>query len=626
MTRQDDPKTRHRGGHDPERFTMTRLLCGASLFALATIPAVTPRAAAAQDILQLDPITVYANQSDLPLSRTGASVDIIDADEIKGSASDSLTDIMSQTPGVTFTQAGGPGGLSYSNTGGIRIRGLGDRYVTVLLNGIDISDPSSPQTSFDWKNVLGGGIGRVEIVKGAQSALYGSEAVGGLVALTAADAAEEPGTSGSVGIEVGSYGTRRATLSYGVSTDRSGLAVTASRTRTDGFSAFSSDSEKDGFAGGQYSFDAYYDLTPDLRLGLTGFSFDSEFDYDSGANTADTRTRGLRAYVEATTGPLQHTFDISRFTMDRTTPLGFTPEFEGMRDKIGYNGSWTASPALTLSYGADWTQETADSFTKKEVRVTGAFTEMQYAATPDLDLALSVRHDENSQFGGFTTGRAALTWRARNDLTLRSTLANGFRAPSLNELYGNFGANPKLDPEQSRSFDLGVEKTFVGGASVTATLFYTEIDDLIDYTTAYNQIDGTSASKGIELSGKMPVTDRITLTGAFTYTDSRDKDENPLQRVPRYALDLGILADITDQISAAASLTRRADLAATYGASGVQSVPSDYTVVNAKLGYDFGNGVEGYVRVENLFDEQYEAIPGYQTSDRAAYFGVVASF
>jgi len=600
---------------------MHRILSSVSILALTALPA------AAQDVMDLDMITVFANQTDTPLSRTGTSVDIIDEDEIADTPSASLSSVISRTPGVTFTQPDGPAGLSYSGANYVRLRGLDQKYAPVLLNGIDISDPSATQTSFDWKNTLLGGISRVEVVKGSQSALYGSEAVAGVIALTAADAPDAPGREGSVAAEVGSFGTASATLSFGAANENAGIAVTASRVRTDGISAFSGDSEKDGFAGGQYSFDAYYRVTPDVKVGLTGFAFDSEFDYDPGANTGDTLQRGLRAYVEAQTGAVFHEFDISRFTTEREAPLSFTPYFEGERDKIGYNGTWTATDALTLSFGADWTRETADSFTDDDVIVRGVFAELQYAATPDLDLALSVRHDENSEFGGFTTGRAAVSWRATDSLTVRSSLANGFRAPALNELFGPFGANPDLDPEQSRSFDLGVEHSYANGATVTATVFYTEIDDLIQYTTAYNQVSGTSVSKGLELSGSLPVTDRVSLTGAFTYTDARDSNDDPLQRVPRYALDLGVTADITDRFSASASLQRRADLPPTFGATGftAQEV-DDYTMVNAQLGYAFDNGVDAYVRVENLFDTDYEPIPGYETSGRAAYFGLRASF
>ncbi|ETX13063.1 hypothetical protein OCH239_13670 [Roseivivax halodurans JCM 10272] len=603
---------------------MTRLLITVSSIALA-LPAASR--AQEQEAIELDPITIYGNQADLPISRTGASVAIIEEDALQTAPSASLTDIIADTPGVTFTQTGGPAGLSYGNINYSRVRGLDQKYAPVLFNGIDISDPTSTGTSFDWANLMLGGLSRAEVVKGSQSALYGSEAVAGIFALTGADAPEAPGTEGSIALEAGAFNTRRASLSYGAATERAGFAVSASRARTDGFSAFSSDGEEDGFAGGQYSFDAYYNVSQDLRVGLTGFSFDSEFDYDPNPNTGDTLQRGLRAYVEAQTGAVAHSFNVSRFSIDRETPNAYYTEYEGERDEVSYLATWDTSPALTLSYGADWTLETAASTTDEEIEVIGLFGEAQYAATETLDLSLSLRHDDNSQFGGSTTGRAALTWRAAPDLTVRSSLGNGFRAPSLSELYGTFGANPDLDPETSRSFDLGVEKTFVSGAQVTATLFHTEVDDLIQYVEEYQQVSGTSVSQGIELSGEVPLGDRVTLTGAYTYTDARNANDDPLERVARHALDLGLAADITDRIQAGASLQHRADLPDTFGATGFsRQEVDDYTVANARFGYSFGEGREAYIRVENLFDADYEVIPGYETSGRAAYFGVRASF
>ena len=162
---------------------MHRILSSVSILALTALPA------AAQDVMDLDMITVFANQTDTPLSRTGTSVDIIDEDEIADTPSASLSSVISRTPGVTFTQPDGPAGLSYSGANYVRLRGLDQKYAPVLLNGIDISDPSATQTSFDWKNTLLGGISRVEVVKGSQSALYGSEAVAGVIATADADRA-----------------------------------------------------------------------------------------------------------------------------------------------------------------------------------------------------------------------------------------------------------------------------------------------------------------------------------------------------------------------------------------------------------------------------------------------------
>ncbi|MBV2360507.1 TonB-dependent receptor [Thalassococcus sp. CAU 1522] len=605
---------------------MTRFLSTASVLALTSLP-VSAQGIAAEEIIQLEEITVFGNLNETPLKNTGANVAIVTSGDLARDATQSVSESLSRRAGVTFTNSGGAGGLSYGSPTNIRLRGLSEVYVPVLLNGIDISDPSGTQNSFNWSNILGTGITRAEVVKGTQSALYGSEAVAGVIGLTAAQAPEAGERAGLLELEVGSYGTRRATLNYGIAGERAGFAISASRATTDGFSAFSDGSDDDSFAGTQVSFDTYYDVTENIRVGLTGFSFNSDFDYDPANNTGTAKLTGLRAYLDAETGAVRHRLDVSRFRSKREFPLAFFDLFEGERDKFGYVGTWTASESLQVSYGADWTRETAQSFTEDETVTRGVFAEIQYRATPDLDLALSLRHDDHSEFGGFTSGRAALSYRMQSDLTLRASLANGFRAPSLNELFGPFGANPDLDPETSRSADIGIEKTYGNGSYVSATLFYTEVDDLIGYTTAYNQVEGTSVSKGVEIEGEWVATDRISVFGAFTFTDARDADGDPLQRVPRYALDLGINARLTDALSLSANVQRRADFAPTFGATGFtpQDV-KDHTVVNAQADYTFNNGTTAYLRVENLFDEQYEVIPGYQTSDRAAYFGIRATF
>ena len=210
-------------------------------------------------------------------------------------------------------------------------------------------------------------------------------------------------------------------------------------------------------------------------------------------------------------------------------------------------------------------------------------------------------------------------------------LSNGFRAPSLYELYDPTYGNPGMDAETSRNAELGVEKLFGYGASAQATLFYTEIDNLIDYnftTNRYSQVPGTTVSKGLELSGRLPLTDRATLIGAFTYTDSRDRNDDPSARVPRYDLSLGVDARLTDKLRGMLNVKRIADVPDDYGPTSMDpDVPvKDYTLLSASVDYAVTDKVSAYLRIENLTDEQYQVIPGYQTSDRAAYFGVVATF
>ncbi|MHA6324352.1 TonB-dependent receptor plug domain-containing protein [Roseivivax sp. CAU 1753] len=632
---------------------MSRFLLGVSAIAL-----LMPAAARAE-VLDLAPITVYGNVGSLPLSRTGATVSIIDAEELEDAPSENLAETLAQIPGVTYSQNGPTG-----QTGFVRLRGLPQRYAPVLLNGINISDPTGVQTQFDFGNILQGGLGSVEIVKGAQSALYGSDAVAGVIALTGATAPRDPGRFLTLGAEYGSFDTLRTQIEAGFATERVGVAFSVATLDASGPSAiarggnvslfdpvtFASASpeydydEDDAVSGRQFTFDAYVDATDTIRLGLTGFGqrflsdYDQGFaDYDSvtGAvltdpETGDTETdqRGLRAYAEIEALGLFHTIEASRFEIDRASTNTFgTNDFDGSRTDFGYVGEWAFGSGSILSFGLDRKTEEADA-APDDVTVTGYFGEVVYAARPDLDLSLSLRRDDHSEFGEFVAARAAATWRARPDLTFRASVANGYRAPSLYELFDPTYGNASLDPEESITADLGVEKTFDNGAALTATLFYAEIEELIafDFVAGYQQSNGISVSRGVELSGLYPVSDRLTLTGAFTYTDAREADDDPQVNVPRYDLSLGVQADITDRLSGGMTLRHVADLPPASNAAFGTETLDDYTVVNAQASYAIRDGIEAYLRVENLFDTDYEILPDYEAPDRSAYFGIRASF
>ena len=241
---------------------------------------------------------------------------------------------------------------------------------------------------------------------------------------------------------------------------------------------------------------------------------------------------------------------------------------------------------------------------------------------------LSLRQDEHSEFGGQTSARLALAYRPLSDITIRAVLSNGFRAPSLYELYDPTYGNTGLEAEKSRNAELGIEKTFANGASAQATLFYTEIDNLIGFAfpAGYVQTSGTTVTQGVELSGNMPITDRISVNGSFTYTDSRTPNDDPQLRVPRYDLSLGVAAQLTDRLSGTLTLQHVADLPDDYNAGFALAPVDDYTLVNMSMNYAVTDQIDAYLRIENLTDTDYHIIPDYQTSGRAAYFGVVAFF
>jgi vitamin B12 transporter len=605
---------------------MKHLFLSTALAGLAAAPL------AAQDIIDLGEITVFANQTPTELKRTGTTVEIVEADDLQSSSTTRVADTIDLLPGVSTSSNGGAGALTF-----VRIRGLSARYIPVYIDGIDITDPASVQTAFDFGTLTSAGLSRVEILKGSQSALFGSEAIGGVINITTTRPTEL-GTTITTAAEFGSYDTYSAQFGVATKSERGEVALTLSHLRTDGFSSADENdgnTEADGHEATTLILSGAYDATDAIKLGFTIFAQNSETDQDgfpapafSLADTTATEEaerRALRLYAEIDGGGIQHTIAASYATTDRFYAQGFSQDFEGDRSELSYKGVAELSN-MTLAFGANYSDESflVDG-SGGDYETVSVFGEVQYAASDALDLSFALRHDDHSEFGGFTTARLAAAYRISDATVVRAALANGFRAPSLYELFGPFG-NAALEPETSRSFELGIEHSYGSGAYVKATAFYTEIDDLIDFdfaTNAYAQVSGTSTTQGIELAGAVPLSDRFELFGSYTYTDAADRNGNQLVRVPEHDLTLGVSAQWTSQFSSSISLSHIAGRAD----DGFPSVPqADYTVVNADLSYEINDSATAYLRVNNLFDEEYQTTNGYGTSDRAVFFGVRAKF
>lgn len=606
---------------------MKHLMATAS--ALAVIAAHPARA---DDVFDLGEVTVFANQTPTATNRSGSTVEIVTQQDLESTPETRVADYLSTLPGITSSANGG---LGKSTT--LRIRGLSDRYVSVRINGIDVSDPSSVQTSYNWGGLTTAGISRIEVLKGSQSALYGSEAIAGAINITTLRATE-PGTTYSVGVEVGSYDTVRGDLSIASKAERGDIALTLSRVESDGFSAADENdgnTEKDGYEGTIALLSGGYEATDQLRLGfdLIYQNEDTNIDAFGGpGGDADrpfyTDRKGGRIYAEFDGDAIDHELALSYFETERSdplTPFG-SPTFVGDRTELLYTGRAFVG-GTGLVFGGSYSEETADFGTgTASYEIFSLFGEAQFELSDTLDLATSFRVDDHSEYGTKPTARAALAWRPAAGTIVRASIGTGFRAPSLNELFGpfNFGpTDPDLEPEESRSAELGIEQALAGGTVLKATAFYTEIDNLISYpVNQYEQIPGTSVSKGVELAADVPLSEGINLFANYTYTDARDQNNARLSRVPYHDFVLGLNAQIGDRMSGVITLNRVVDRL-----DGFPSGPvSDYTLVNAGLSYSLTDAATAYVRIENLLDEEYQTSAGFGTSDRAFYFGVRATF
>ncbi|WP_372836708.1 TonB-dependent receptor plug domain-containing protein [Puniceibacterium confluentis] len=591
------------------------LLCSAALM---------PSQIAAQSgaVIDLDPITVYGGLLPTTLDATGATIDLLDSDDL-GQGGSAVGDSLAALPGVTVSANGGLG-----TRAAVRVRGLDASYLGVRVDGIEVTDPSSTQTSFNFGTLTSGTLDRITLVKGTQSAIYGSDAIAGMIDVQSWRP-DTDGVSGRASLEYGSFNTRTATGSVGFRDARAELAFSLSRVTTDGFSARDSDDEDDGFAQTSANLFAAYQLTDALRVGVSGLWSDgtSEFDRSSSNSSGDTveERSGLRAFAEFASGAWLHEVSLSGFRSDRYDAGGYTKEFIGERLKAAYLGRVTLSPMAELAFGLDWTEERAAlDGSDFDASNAAAFGEVKLAPRDDLEISATLRYDDYSDFDGAFSGRAALAWRATGATTVRSSFGTGYRAPSLYERFGPY-AGTDLESETSRSFDLGVEQQIGQAGTLRATAFYIEIDNLIQYDFAsggYAQVPGTTVSKGVELSAAYPVSDRLSLSGNYTYTLA-ETDGDRLTRVPRHELSLSADLEVTDRVSTGLTVTRVADILDGFG---MPTPLDDYTLVDLTARYDLSDRTQAYATVRNLTDEEYETVRGYNTSERALYVGIRTDF
>lgn len=613
--------------------TRTTLLTGAAALALV------PHLAAAQDAFLLDEIVISATAAPTERERAGASVAIITEEELRAAGDVQLTEYLARLPGISMDQSGPTGTFA-----DLRIRGARTRYVSVYIDGILVTDPSTPSRQFeDFGGLSTGGLRRVEILKGSQSALYGGTAVGGVISIETLGGAElGEGTFQSAGLTFGSFGTASADYSVTRNTGPLSLSLSLSHAQADGFSAADEENgntEADGFDRTRLSFGGEYAVSDTVTLGLNGFLERGSSDFDDfqaappflptdGDGVSDRETRGLRAFATVRTGAWTHDFALSGYTTDRvSTSGGFSTEFQSRRLAADYLASGRLSDTLQLSFGLSWLDERAEYAAlpggSQDTTSAGAFAEAVWSPSADLDVTGTIRHDDHSEFGGFTTGRLAFAWRPADGTVIRGAAATGYRPPSIGELFDNYGTfvgNPNLQPETSRTLELGIDRVFANGAELSATVFDTRIDDLVTFVfgapSTLENIAGESRIRGVEISGRFPVTDRIATYGAATFLDAEDATGTALPRVPRRDVVLGLEADLSDRLSGDVSVRM------------VGGVPDleNYKVLNAGFTYQLSDTVEAFVRGHNLTNEQYQTAPGYGTADRSVFVGLRARY
>jgi vitamin B12 transporter len=614
-----------------------------SAFTRAVLPlaALALAAPAMAETIDIGEIVVTPNRTKSDKAKVGSTVETVSSEDIKQQSLPTVQDYLAQEPGVSISSQGG---IGQETT--LIVRGADKKYVKTLWNGIDLSDTSAPQVQVSPEHLIIGGINNIEILKGSQSTLYGADAVAGVIGISTLGDFEE-GIRYIVSGEAGSFGTFRGHLgTQAALADGSRFAAGVTGLTTDGISAADArngNTERDGYDNVTVSLAGEKVLDQYLTAFGSLLYIDSETEFDDGGvlptdnpdNVGKRRQLAGRAGITTTSddGRWKNTLSVQVNDVSRssyTTTFGpFTYNTSGVRQKGDWLSQYEINEQVTLQAGADYERQSfSDDFSGNRSWIAGGWGQLIWSPLQNATLTGAVRHDEHGDFGGYTTWRTTAAYSFEDTgTTLRASAGTGFRAPSPFELgYVSFVLgvpNTDLLPEESFSWDAGFDQTALDGRlTFGATYFVLDTENLIDYdflTDSYVQVSGTTERDGVEAYVRYAIADWADLTAAYTYTRAVDADGARRPRVPEHDVVLGLFTRPAERWNTATTVRIVKD---TVDVVNNNLVPlDDYVLVNAKVGYEPIDGLEVYVRGENLLDEKYQVVRGYGTPGASVYGG-----
>ncbi len=587
-------------------------------------------------------ITVTATGLGTDIRNTGQAVTVLEAEEIDAVQGADSVRVLRRTPGVTLARNGGTGGFT-----GVNIRGANSEQVLVLVDGVRVADPASPSGGFDFGNLLTGTASKFDILRGSNSTIWGSDAVGGVIDISTR---AETGMQGSV--ELGARDTLFASAAAGVDGDGVYYGLTGSWFETGGFSAARNGTEADGFEQMALGMVAFVDLTDSLEafahanfsegtLEIDGFSFSPPFGLVDSEDTQKTTRHwgdvGLAYYGNDLT--LRGSYSLADTERQNRTGGGIeTFASDGHSERLALRGEYRLLGGLSLAFGGEheWSEYVTNFDAAAETSTTGGYAQLGWVMGR-LAVHAGARVDDHEDFGTEASFGGDVSFKLDNDLRLRASLGEGYKAPTLYQLYSDFG-NLGLAPESSTSFDLGIEKGQRGsGIHLALTAFRRKSEDLIGFATCfvadppeicgdgrfgYYENTARARAQGVEFEAGADVASGLRLSGVYSFVDAEDRETgNELARRPRHFGTL--FADWQSPFG----LNLGADLrivGPSFDDAGNFTRLDGYEVVDIRASQDIGDNLTLFGRVENVFDTDYETVAGYGTPGRGAFVGLRA--
>jgi len=616
-----------------------------------------------------DSIIVTATRAPLTLDEIPASIAVLDKMAIDRAQDIGVTELLLRTPGVSISRNGG-----YGTATSLRIRGAESEHTVAVIDGVKLNDPSSTGGGFNFTNLLVGDIARIEVLRGPQSILWGSQAIGGVVNIVSAS--PEKAIEGSFDIEAGSRQTVSARAAVGGKTGPLSWRIGGQRFTTDGISSHAKafgGVERDGYRNHNVSGRAELALADNVsvevrgtyasgRVQFDGFNADSadyglnkEFVGYAGVNIdlADGRFRNRIAYG--------HT-DTNRDNFNPTRPRPRSFEADGRNKRWEYQGSFAFSDRISAIFGAENERSAFRSrspaaslstplpaFARGKAELTSAYGQLSVEPLDGMTLNGGVRYDDHDRYGGQTLFAAGGVWRLPTGTVLRASYGEGFKAPSLYQLFSEYG-NVALDPEAAEGWEAGVEQSLFASKLVVGASWF---DRTTTNQIIYNSCSGTSTNPmcfvpgdpttrrfgyysnvarskahGVEAAAALTL-GALVLDGNTSWIVAEDRSVGAanfgkwLPRRPRHTANASVSYAFDFGLALGAAL--RWSGKSFDNASNATRL-DDYTLVDLRAEFALSDAVKLFARAENLFDEQYMTAFRYGSLGRSVYAGIRGRF
>jgi vitamin B12 transporter len=594
----------------------------------------------------LETITVTsATKSEQKLKDVTANVDVITAQEIEDRKFKTVVEALNSLSGVSISSSGGMGTLS-----SVYLRGMNSGNTLVLIDGIRYNN--SYDGSVDFAHLMINDIERIEVIKGAQSSIWGADASAGVINIITKSAKD--GTHANINLEAGRYDSKIARVNISHKNDNFDAKLSATRVDTDGFSAISPKSseaknyEGDGYENTTVNLNLGYNLDENNRVYLVYETIDAKVKFDemlsdafgnpdiiaSADSFAKTKTRNSIASLNYENKNSFATTNIytnySRFKNETKTEVGFNDSKNktdikeyGINSTIPY---WNNSSSLTIGVDSKYYEDKED-LNKKNNSKSIFITNTNKFFDDKTIITEALRYDRYSDFDNKATGKIGIKQYIVEDLNLSANYGTGYNVPTFIQLYKTaWGGNPDLNPEKTKSYDIGFEYK---GFSIT--YFNTKVNNLMVSNAStswkYENIEGDSKFKGTEIAYKNEVYEDIFLNLNYTNLSAKKANGDKLENRPTNKFGFGVdyygLKDFHFNVNGE-YIGSRESVNFDYNKPNVKT--GNYTIWNAVIDYQANKNFSTYLKLDNIFNKDYQIVDGYATSQRAAYLGIKASF